>query len=258
MLTSDAPAGPARLLPRWVRWAITGLVAAMFLASAAMLVASVSLDGRHDWALPAAAFAETAGTGLLVALVVFFVDRGRSLPRAEALTTRFLLDELARALSRLDHERPPLTEWQEGRLRPAALRSRVALRVAHAKGTPSADDVLDVGGRTVALQVELNVRRLGVACLLPARRGESAQGVFGALTDTVAGARDAGYHIGTAHDRSRPDLCAALGWERCVAHSFHRNLADDFLHDPLQRQFVAQDLAIMVRSVLRERHRAPA
>lgn len=247
--------GTARFTPAWVRWSVTGVVAVMFLGAAGMLVASALFEGRHDWVAPSAALAETAGTGMLVVLVLFFLDQRRDLLRTGNLTASFFLQDVPRALRNVDYDPPPFTEWQEGGSHATALRSNVALRIAYARGVTSTDYILTVGGESVAIMVTCNVMRLGVTCILPTEAGETAASVYSGLADTLKGAENAGYHIGTAYDLHEPRFAAALSTTRCAAQTLHRNLSEDFLQDPLKRQFVVQDLAIMIRALIEERRR---
>lgn len=247
--------GTARLVPPWVRWSVTAVVAILFLGAAGMLVASAFIAGRQDWVAPSAALAETAGTGMLVVLVLFFLDSRRDIQRAGSLTTSFFLRDIPRALRNVNYDPPAFTLWQEGGAHSAALRSNVVLRIAHARGVTTTDYILTVGEESVGLAITCNVMRLGVTCILPAGPEETAAGVYASLADTLKGAENAGYHIGTSYEVYRPRFLEALAAPRCVAQTLHRNLDEDFLQDPLKRQFVVQDLAIMIRALIDERRR---
>ncbi len=247
--------GTARLVPPWLRWSVTAVVAVLFLGAAGMLVASALIEGRQDWVAPSAALAETAGTGMLVVLVLFFLASRRDIQRAGSLTASFFLRDIPRALRQVSYDPLAFIPWQDGGPPSAGLRSNVTLRIAHASGVTSTDYILTVGDESVGLAITCNVMRLGVTCILPAEPDETAAGVYASLADTLKGAENAGYHIGTAYEVHRPRFLQALSAPRCVAQTMHRNLDEDFLQDPLKRQFVVQDLAIMIRALIDERRR---
>ena len=130
--------------------------------------------------------------------------------------------------------------------------------MSHARGSYRAGYVLRVDGLAVALEVEVNVQRMGVVYLIEARPGDGPAAAFAALADTFEGARDAGSHLGVPRDASADEvvLRGHLGWAGRVQQPLHRALGEGFLYDPVMRQFVAQDLAIMTRSLLREGRQA--
>ena len=243
-----------RLVPRWVRAALLAVVAALFALSVALLALSVSVPEREGWAVPAAAIAETSGTACLVLLVLFFVERGQDVPRVEALSDRFFVDDLPRAFEKMAYVEPRHVPWHRGWTRSPRLASRVEIEVSHARGSYRAGYVLRVDGLAVALEVELNVQRMNVVYLIGARPGDDPAAAFGALADTFEGARNADYRLGVPRDASEDEavLRQHLDWGACMQQALHRALGEGFLYDPVMRQFMAQDLAIMTRSLLRE------
>lgn len=243
-----------QFVPLWVRVVVVSVVALLFALSVGLLLLAVYRPEREGWADPAAAFAETSGTAFLVLLLLFFIERGQRLPRVEALSNRFFVDDLPRALEKIAYVEPRHAPWHRGWTRSARLRSRVAIEISHASGSYRAEYIVTADAITVAMTVELNVQRLGIVYLIPGGEGADAAATFGALADTFEGARDAGYHIGVPRDLGLGEeaLRERLGWPRCLNQALHRALGEGFLYDPVMRQFVAQDIAIMTRSLIRE------
>src|SRR5690606_1773557 len=130
-MTPELGMRSGRFVPGWVRWTVTIVVALLFVGSAGMLIASVYLEGRSDWGEPAAAFAETAGTGFLVVLVLFFFDRGSDVQRAEVLTETLFLRDIPRALRNVDYDQPPFHVWHDGWANSTSLKSNVVVQIAH-------------------------------------------------------------------------------------------------------------------------------
>lgn len=248
------------LVPPWMRLSILSGVAILFAAAIAMLAFSMFVEGQQVWATPATALAETAGTGLLVLLVLYFVDRSRGSAALGDLTRRFFVSELPRAFSKMEHDEPPLVPWMDGsQTELPDLASHVTIEMSYARGAYNAQYVLTVAGSKLRIAVQFNIRRLNVTYVMQGHAGETAEDAFAALRDTFTGAGKAGYEIGVASEitgRSR-GRGAAQGWDRSFAHSLHRDLDPDFVSDDAQRQFVAQDLAIMTRSLMAERGLLP-
>lgn len=251
---SNRPSGLA-YVPRWVRVVIILFVALLFVAAAGMLAASLKIEGREAWSEPAAAIAQTASTGLLVLLILFFVERNQSREALSDLTERFFMEDLPLAFEKIDYTFPDYKKWSHDDVSPAALDTQTEIKIAHALSAYRAGYVLTVEEANIRVMVELNVKRLNVVIVLEGHDGETAKGVFGKLKDTMQGAKDAGYTIGEAFESTKRNegRNEMLGWKRSFSHSFHRNLDLDFLYSEPERQFVAQDLAIMLRSMMSER-----
>lgn len=247
------------VLPVWVRVAIVELVAILFLTSLTMLMMSILDPGLAHWAQPAADIGSVAATGFLVLLVMFFLQRSRSLKAIDELTEDFLLREVPRALSALSEEEPSYVPWHATMRARSAVETRADIRIAYSKGAYRARYIIKIGGRPLRVKVEFNVRRLGVVFTLPAEEHETATSVFAGLKDTLGGAQSAGYSINETYEVTElsQQMKRELQCTRCVSHTLHRNLESDFIYDEAQRLFVAQDLAIMTRSLMSERGLAP-
>ena len=192
----NAPFGLASV-PAWVRVTLAVTVAVLFLLALAMLIVSVLDESRNGWAVPAVAFVETAGTGLMVLLLLFFVDRSRRPAALDDLTRRFFELELPTALSKMAYVEPDAVDWTPDiKLSAAPLVSRVKLKVAHAGGAYKASYLIEVDGGLVRMSAELNIRRVGIVYVMEGHSDETPRAAFDDLRDTFSGAQDAHWHLG--------------------------------------------------------------
>lgn len=241
-------------IPAWVKVVVIALVLALLFMSGFLLYMAIKLPDVEQWVIAAVSVAELGGATLLAALVMFYVERGRRVPRVEQLSKAFFLQEVPAALKKLSHNSPPFREWQGAEDDYEDLVSTVGVSVSYAEGSYHADYIVRDDDVVIALYIEMNVKRLGIVYKTDRLEDTDVETFFAAFRDTWEGARDAGYHIGIARDVSdtHADLRRANGWTGCYAQPLHLNKDDNFLYDEVERQFIAQDICIMTKSFIGE------
>ena len=241
-------------VPTWARFLFLAVIMVLFAAAAWVIFAAVQDKTLEKWTPAALGLLQTAGAGALVLIFLLFAERGQRAPRVDALTRQFLTRDIPAALAKMEHKQPALRPWHEGLRGFEPLGSNVQIKMAYADRSYDAFFVVGVRGIALGLSVEANVKRVNVIYFLPGDPRQTPADYFAAFQDTLSGARDAKYHVGVASDitLTRPDLLQQFGWNACFALPLHLSKEDGFLYRDIERQFVAQDISIMTRSLVGE------
>lgn len=255
-MINGAPGGDSKILfiPAWVRWIAFSILFSMIVASIALFVFGFYREDGDTYILVGASIAELAGTALLIILFALFVERGRSRPRVENLSEVFFIKDVPSALSKISYAEHTYVDFEDHGKTVQSLVSKTKIRIKYARGNFLADYIIDTGAARIALRVEANVKRIGVIYKLPGPPGAAAEAVFESFRDTWSGAADAGYHVGVERDvtEHEHDLAQTMGWPAIFAKPLHLNRDDSFMYDEVERQYVAQDIAVMTKALISE------
>lgn len=242
-------------VPAWVRFAILSLIGLLFLLSLFFLGLSFVDEEAQGWAQSAAVMAETSATGLMFLLILFFVERRRSTAALEDLTHRFLHRELPQALSKIKYQQPEFRTWRPETDDFEEMKTSTNVMTSYAKGTFRAFFIVTVKGGSIRMLVEFNIRRIGVDYFFESREGETIEEAVESIADTLKGAKSAGYIPASCREVTgrTEGKGAALGWQRSFSHTLHRNIPQDDIYSEAARQYYAQDISIMTKSLMAER-----
>lgn len=225
-------------LPRWAKW-ILAFVMVLTLGGALALVAWGAWTS-HIEVVTAAVTILTVGlpVGLIVVAMVFG-DGGAS--KLQALTQLVLRKEVPDALVANLNARSGYRSFEQchisydihGCIADYVLSLRVPGDVT--KGRAPAE-------RTLAFKLELNVRKANLVLWLPAEAVQPDPQSANPYASCFFGAEKEGYlRNGTPITGSREGYLGAV---------FIKPLSDDFLLNPAERLYFAQDLAFFIRGVL--------
>lgn len=229
-------------VPRPLRLLILGIL--LVTLGAALGLVGYALAVKSDAALVAAGLglAQSAATGFLLALLVFYTRRTVSFGSLTQATERFLKEELKSCIQNA----------------PSALVAGKSLKmsdqVTHLAGENICTHDITFGALHLKLRVMLNVRRIVVIYFLPVADASGLESIERLLEPAIFGARHVGYEV---KSRFAPPENAG-GQAYVTLHFYNNALEDDFLQNASSRYFWAQDIAQMTRSIAIELARDPA
>jgi hypothetical protein len=241
-------------VPPWVRLFALVIILTLLASSGLVLVWSINEPGLHNWTIAALATAELTGAAALALLFLFFVERGHRTRRLDTLCQVFFTEEMPAALKKMSYKNPEFATWQSGNQRFAPLETLVEIEIAYASGSYAVDYLVQSRGVLLWMSVEANVKRVSVVYSIEKIDNRMPKELFDEFKDTWDGAKNAGYHLGLARSfiRDCSDLPPRLGWKDAVSMPLHVNKDNNFLHNEVERHYVAQDISIMTRSFIAE------
>lgn len=224
-------------LPRWAKW-ILALVMVLTLGGALALGAWGALTDHID-VVTAAVTILTVGlpVGLIVVALVFG-DGGAS--KLQSLTQLVLREEVPKALVANLNVRSGYRPFEACHIS-FDTHGCIADYVLSIKAPSDADGGSPVQ-RELTFKLELNVRKANLVLWLPEAYLRSSDNQPSPYASCFFGAEREGYlRNATPIAGSRPGYLGAV---------FIKQLSDDFLLNPAERLYFAQDLAFFVRGVL--------
>ncbi|MFN7294478.1 MAG: hypothetical protein ACK5TT_07060 [Lysobacteraceae bacterium] len=220
-------------LPPWVRVLLVGVLLALFLGSAWLVLTNVGNTGFRDWFLVCMSVLQMASTGLLLALVLFFAEADVSVATLRDKTKRWLLVYLPQYLGKITGE-------GEAKTRISAVRG--VRDIFGAQYEISMDGEAGAGNAVLRCWVGLNVNRLIVIYWTDAPPSTALKEACG---PTFSGARNVGWGE-VVYQLAHVDGKAVTSiWTTWMIEG------DGFLKSPEKQLFVAQDIAMMTQSILR-------
>ena len=247
----------ALFVPRWVRWLGLIFIVLLLFCSLAILFLG-AYEMRHpDWIAPALSVLQLSGLAAFVMLIVFFVDRGQNKQTIGSLIDQFLVADIPMNLEKIEHKQGNFHAWQKGKTPYTRMTTKTKLKVSHDLGTNTAYYLVEALGKTTVIQTQASIKRFNIVLYLPMTNETprlSAVEIFAAFEDTISGAKDAGYHIGTAAETIAASnyLPPGFPWPDCYTLALHLNKKDGYLYNTSEREHIAQDMAIMVAAFIHE------
>lgn len=239
--------------PRWVKLIALMVLSLALTTALAVVLYYIDHGGRENWVLVAISLAQISASGLVIALIVFFSQRDANLAVLRSRIRDFLLLSLPRGLLIIDCAPPQEARWQPGKSwMPKAWRgsepqSRVKIRLTYTPGGIDSLYFIEARGRTLLLRAQVNMGEVIFTLHLPAatqaemeERKQQLEWALSRLTE-VSGYRQDWYFSVEAFD-NRPYATVFLT----------RNFGADFLDDNRLMLFVANDLALNMRGLLKE------
>jgi len=239
--------------PRWVKLIALIVLSLALVTALAVVVHYMDHGGRESWVLVAISLAQISASGLVIALIVFFSQRDANLAVLRSRIRDFLLHALPGGLLIIDCTPPQEARWQPGRRwMPKAWRgnkvdTRVRIRLRYTPGGIESLYFIKAQGRTLVLRAQVNMGEVIFTLHLPAAtqsemeaRKKQLEWALSRLTE-VSGYRQDWYFSVESFD-NRPYATVFLT----------RNFGPDFLDDNRLMLFVANDLALNLRGLLKD------
>ncbi len=220
-------------LPPWVRVLLIGILLALFVGSAWLVLANVGETGFRDWFQVAMSILQMASTGLLFALVLFFAEADVSVATLRDKTRRWLLVYLPRYLGKITGE-------GESKTKVSAVRG--VRDIFGAQFEISGDGGAQGGTPVLRCWVGLNVNRVIVIYWADASPSPLLREAFG---PTFSGARNVGWGEAMYQPVDIDGRQVTSIWTTWMIEG------EGFLKSPEKQLFVAQDIAMMTQSILR-------
>lgn len=247
-------------LPTWVKWSVL-LVAGVILSMSAWSVfRALSSSGGGDSVVFFVSVAQSAALVIVFFLLVLFSRRDANSHQLLALSARFLDKYVVDALSKVTI--PPASllvsrpqEEDHSSSISAAVKSFAQAGSSGAFAvTIDGEEGNDIFGRRLWMQsttndfrfplwVGVNVKRLFVIYFIPLTETQQVSDLESIFQYTFGGARDVGYKVNFEE--------ASMRGERFVSIWMTVHVGDEFLTDPNEKLFWAQDIAMMTESLLR-------
>jgi len=220
-------------LPKWAKLCVI-LALTLMLSSATFLIVRGIIDLDKDTTI--------AGVGLLtfglplalITIATFFEDGGTT--RLTELTRKLLEQELPKALDQYLHARPLNTRD----FKPAIthqVRGCVGDYKVHVSSTEDGKPILH-------FLVELNVHKVNIVVLLPDKPNlNDSKDYFKEsilLESCLHGATNEGYQLNPKPEERENNVGLVLT----------KTFSEDFLLNPLQRLYFAQDLSFFIRGMI--------
>lgn len=220
-------------LPPWVRALLIGILLALFVGSAWLVLTNVGKAGFRDWFQVSMSILQMAATGLLFGLVLFFAEADVSVATLREKTRRWLLVYLPRYLGEITGEGESKTTVSVVR----------GVRDIFGAQFEISDD-RGAGGMTPVLRcwVGLNVNRVIVIYWADASPSPLLREAFG---PTFSGARNVGWGEVVYQPVEIDGRQVTSIWTTWMIEG------EGFLKSPEKQLFVAQDIAMMTQSILR-------
>lgn len=159
-----------------------------------------------------------------------------------------LLVELPSSIHSYAMQQPEL-EVIGGRHRQTPPSSITEFKIAHARGSTTAVYEMTWLAQPVRMYIQMNVTRISVVYMLPEFTHTNFSEMF---ASTIIGAKSAGWEV---HEYG-VQKSHYWGEQASFAELAALRLMDDeFLHDPIQRLFITNDIAAMTQSVAVSWHR---
>ncbi len=236
------------LIPRRTRkWVLAVLLATT--AGSLALAVSLALRGVSD-PLVSVTLTTFQTSAFATAFWLVFMIGQKAQSREDLLgqISEVLLVELPSSIRSYSMQEPKL-EVIGGRHRQAPPSNISEFKIAHARGTTTAVYEMTWFMQPIRMYIQMNVTRISVVYMLP----ESTNARFSEMfSSTIIGAKSAGwdvheYGVQKSHYWNEEASFAEL--------AALRMMNDEFLHDPIQRLFITNDIAAMTLSVAVSWHR---
>lgn len=216
-------------LPAWAKGAVLAAATLLLFLAAVMIYRTLGRDDAGDNILFYLSLAQTGALALIFAIIILFSTRDANVHDLHRLGDQFLLNYVTDALKRVSV--------------PALGIDRFDVRDLGRK---------DIYGRVLEMQspkldlriwIGHNVRRLLVIYFVPLGEGDDVEKLEQHLAHTFEGSRIAGYTVGFEPARQGDQHFVSI-WAKAETST-------EFLYNPREKLFWAQDIAMMTQSFLR-------
>lgn len=220
-------------LPAWAKAAVLAAATLLLLLAAVMIYRTLGRADAGDSILFYLSLAQTGALALIFAIILLFSTRDANVHNLHRLGDQFLSNYVADALGKVSV--------------PALGVEGFAVRDLGRK---------DIYGRVLEMQspkltlrvwVGHNVRRLIVIYFVPLGNAGELDRLKERLAHTFDGARGAGYTVGFEPAQQGEQHFASI-WAKAETST-------EFLYNPREKLYWAQDIAMMTQSFLRSVHR---
>jgi len=239
-------------VPLWVRWIVFILLLLIFSFALAIVIIDIYQDKFNESTISTSiSLIQSTSIAAIIILFMFFVERGYSSQRISDLTKEFLIKDVPNQLKQIDYGMDEFQQWQD-RINYNSLISKTKIDISYNYPSNTAYYIIHARERAFGLKVDANVKRFNVVILCELKENLSLNNLEGLVEETLLGARDAGYNVSKPTFMKKSDFPQNFPWQKTAAIILYQNRDENYLYSIADREHIAQDMAIMIRSFLRE------
>ncbi|MGY2340106.1 hypothetical protein ACW9HW_12830 [Pseudomonas sp. SDO5532_S415] len=225
-------------LPRKIKWSLITALSILLVAALYVSLAFVGVPDHSDWILLSLSVAHTAGTGLVIALILVFGEREANLDYLTTKTQHVLLRNMPATLGHIEDSHG----------------QKLTVTVSAINNIFGANYTLKNENIQTKMWIGFNVERIIVAYYL--KTTESVDTIKDIFQYTFGGAESVGYKINyePATIKKTGEKILSI-WCIWPGEQEGNNLSTDLLNNPDKKLFIIQDIAMMTQSFIRTAER---